>query len=386
MGNMNLVTGYRGAAHVTADDHGSLYAGIFGEGNYVLDRGKKLAATAVSSNKINIADGDLILQGRHGRISPGSTVSVTIQNGSQGVKRHDLIVARYTRNASTSVEDMTIAVIKGTATTGMPSDPAHTTGDILNEQAETADFPLYRVVLNGINIEKIEQLFALASFPLLDEHGKLQTATMPDEVPLLNEDGKLPNGFLEENTFFVSYNGIYHSVDKTYQEIKEALDAKKICILVDGFTIARGQMPIGSEEIHFVERRNGYFANRYIITPEEPNYVTVEELYDPPVFKTVLTKNGEDYVVDNKADAIVSAFNSGKHCVLVYGAQVYHLSAYNENGTTVIFDSINYVPGSDGTAIKVYIDKFLIGSKQNKAGRQQYKLDALGYTSGINFG
>lgn len=234
MGNMNLVTGYRGAAHVTADDHGSLYAGIFGEGNYVLDRGKKLAATAVSGNKINIADGDLILQGRHGRIAPGSTVSVTIDNGSQSFNRHDLIVARYTRNASTSLEDMNIVAIKGTATTGMPSDPAYTAGDILNEQAETADFPLYRVVLNGINIETVEPLFTVLSFVPIGADGKVAADFLPsmnyiptsqkgaaNGVASLGSDGKVPSGQLPSMGKNASIK-IASAVAADYCETKEA--------------------------------------------------------------------------------------------------------------------------------------------------------------------
>ena len=82
MGNMNLVTGYRGTNHITADDHGSLNAAIFGLENSgcVLNRGKKFKASVVSNNRITIADGDLIFQGRHGRIAPGNTVSLTIEN------------------------------------------------------------------------------------------------------------------------------------------------------------------------------------------------------------------------------------------------------------------------------------------------------------------
>lgn len=179
MGNMNLVTGYRGAEHVTADDHGSLYAGIFGEDSFVLARGSRFAATAISSNKINIADGDLVMQGRHGRIAPGIAVSVTIENCAQGYKRHDLIVARYSKNASTLVEEMSLTVIKGTATTGTAADPAYTDGDILNKKAETADFPLYRVVLNGVNIEEIEQLFSVFIPATLGADGTLSVGSIP---------------------------------------------------------------------------------------------------------------------------------------------------------------------------------------------------------------
>lgn len=168
MSNLHLVTGYQGHEHITAADHGSLYAGIFGEGNYVLDRGKKLAATVVSSNLVRIADGDIVLQGRHIRLNEGATVDVNIQNGTQGYKRNDLIVARYSREASTGIEKAELAVIKGTAAASDPADPEYNDGDLLNENAETVDFPLYRIPLDGITVGTPVQLFEVSEATLGD--------------------------------------------------------------------------------------------------------------------------------------------------------------------------------------------------------------------------
>lgn len=173
MGNMNLVTGYQGTDHVTAADHGSLYAGIFGEGNYVLNRGGKFAATVVTSNRITIADGDLILQGRHIRVNTGQTVSLTVTSGTQGYNRKDLIVARYTRNASTGIEQANLVVVKGTAVTGTASDPAtNAANNLLTGNATTVDFPLYRIPISGISVGTPEQLFSVVETPLADVGGK----------------------------------------------------------------------------------------------------------------------------------------------------------------------------------------------------------------------
>lgn len=162
MANMHLITGYAGEAHVTAADQGSLHAALFGEESYVLNRGSKLAATIASNNKITIADGDIMLQGRHARIEEDSTVDLAIENGTQGNYRNDLIVARYTKNASTGVEAVNLVVIKGTPAASNPSDPAYTSGDILHDHAAQADMPLYRVKLNGLTIEAVETLFTMA--------------------------------------------------------------------------------------------------------------------------------------------------------------------------------------------------------------------------------
>ena len=159
MANMHLVTGYAGTEHVTAADAGSLNSAIFGTGEYVLDRGNKFAATVVTNNTIRIADGDLMMQGRHVRLTEGDYVDLAIDNGAQGMLRNDLIVARYTKNASTGVEEVNLVVIKGTAAASNPSDPAYTSGDIINNHVILNDMPLYRVPLNGINVQALVPLF-----------------------------------------------------------------------------------------------------------------------------------------------------------------------------------------------------------------------------------
>lgn len=159
MANMHLVTGYAGKTHITAADHGSLHAALFGGGNYVLDRGSKFAATVVTNNKITIADGDIIIQGRHARLNEGITAELTIENGAQGFMRWDMIAVRYTKDSASGVEEANLVVIKGTAVSANPADPAYNTGNLLNGDAATVDVPLYRVVLNGLNVQELVPLF-----------------------------------------------------------------------------------------------------------------------------------------------------------------------------------------------------------------------------------
>ena len=158
MANMNLVTGYIGSNHVTAADAGSFNAAIFGGGQYLLNRGQKLSATIVTNNQLRIYDGDLIMQGRHVRINEGDYVDLTIENGASDYNRNDLVVARYTKDASSGVEAVNLVVIKGTAVTGTAEDPAYTIGDIMNDGAALNDMLLYRITINGLNVAKVTLL------------------------------------------------------------------------------------------------------------------------------------------------------------------------------------------------------------------------------------
>lgn len=176
MGNLHLVTGHAGKAHVMAADHGSLHAALFGEGEYVLDRGNQFANTVISNNQVRITDGDLLMQGRHIRLNEGSYVDLTVENGTQGMVRHDLVVARYTKDSLTGVEDCNLVVIKGTANASTATDPDYTVGSIIHDNALLAEMPLYRIEIENLTIVQLVPLFTV--LPTVDEQYK----TLTDKV------------------------------------------------------------------------------------------------------------------------------------------------------------------------------------------------------------
>ena len=153
------MTGYAGQPHVAAADQGSLFEALIRGGQFVMEAGSNFAASVVSNNQIRVSDGELMMQGRHVKLAPGSYVDLTIENGAQGYLRNDLIVARYTQTAETGVEECSLVVLKGTPATGNPSTPKYTTGSINANGALQHDFPLYRVPLSGLTVGELEPLF-----------------------------------------------------------------------------------------------------------------------------------------------------------------------------------------------------------------------------------
>lgn len=159
MAEMNLVTGYAGKEHVTSADAGMLNAAMIGSGQFVVEIGGMLAASVITSNKIQIRDGVLMMQGRMARINPGESVELPIENGETGYRRNDLIVARYEKDASTGIETMSIVVIKGAPTTGIAADPLYAIGDIINDGAVINEMPLFRIPLDGLTVQNPVQLY-----------------------------------------------------------------------------------------------------------------------------------------------------------------------------------------------------------------------------------
>ena len=155
---MNIITGYRAEPHITAQQDRDVNIGIFGASAKILKGvGSELAATVVSANEVEIADGTLVAEGCTAEIQYGTTESMTIENGEQGMKRLDLIVARYTRDSGTAVESMELAVIKGTPAATNPAVPSYNTGTIADGDSPV-DFPIYKVNLDGISITSVDAL------------------------------------------------------------------------------------------------------------------------------------------------------------------------------------------------------------------------------------
>jgi len=172
---MNIINGYRNNPHITSQQLRNTYIPIFGKDAYILDVGSKMEVTVISANEIEIADGQLICEGCTAEIAHGTTESLTIDNGAQGKQRIDLIVARYTKDSGTGVEDMQLAVVKGTPAASNPAVPTYNTGTIADGDSPV-DFPIYQVNIDGISITSVEPLVDTVSVAdaISTMHGQIE--------------------------------------------------------------------------------------------------------------------------------------------------------------------------------------------------------------------
>ena len=175
---VELVTGHANKAHATAEQAAGLNAGILGLDDYVLNVHDKLKITVVSANKVTIGTGELVMQGRH--VSQGTPEDLIVTNGSQGQKRNDLIVCRYAKG-SQNIESAKLVVVRGTPTTGTPTDPAVNTTSPL-DGGTTYDMPLYRIPLDGITIGAPVALFNVLK-PMSDVWDSLTQRSTTWRVP-----------------------------------------------------------------------------------------------------------------------------------------------------------------------------------------------------------
>lgn len=150
---MEIITGKTGQQHVFAQDDAEIYKQILGSGDYVLPTGSKLNATVLSPTKVRIADGSVISQGRLAKIRPADGAdTLTIDAGTVGFKRVDVIVAEYSINEN-RIEQMITKVVKGTPTANIYKTPSLITGNIDN--GDVHQVPLWEVRLDGINFDSL---------------------------------------------------------------------------------------------------------------------------------------------------------------------------------------------------------------------------------------
>lgn len=144
--SFEIVDGMTGTKHISSDDLSALNVATIGKADCVLKYGDNFKLTMTNANTATLGTGVGMVGGK--RFWNQAATNLTVQSGTQGQKRNDLVVARYAKT-SAGIESITPVVIKGTPTTGTASDPEVTANDLM----------LWRVPLDGISVGEPVKLF-----------------------------------------------------------------------------------------------------------------------------------------------------------------------------------------------------------------------------------
>ena len=153
---IELVDGKAGTAHISSEDKAIIHQAKFSKSDVVFDWGDAFKCSMSSSNRATVGTGCASIQGLDWHIT--SAESVTISNGSQGMKRNDIICAHYNRNPKTGNELVELVVLKGSPNATAAADPTIPSGKILSGAVD-AYMPLWRIPLDGITVGTPVRLF-----------------------------------------------------------------------------------------------------------------------------------------------------------------------------------------------------------------------------------
>lgn len=152
-----IVDGMTGTKHISSDDLSALNVATIGKADCVLGYGDDFKLTMASANSATLGTGVGMVGGK--RFWNQAATNLTVQSGTQGQKRNDLVVARYAKT-SAGIESITPVVVKGTPSTGTAADPATTSNDL----------KLWRIPLDGISVGTPVRLFdPVASLATLED-------------------------------------------------------------------------------------------------------------------------------------------------------------------------------------------------------------------------
>lgn len=175
---MKIISGKTGSPHVTSQQFRQIFEGIIGDESCILPCGENLAPELQTNNSLKIRSGLMYHHGNLSTVELGTYDEVTIQNGTQGMKRIDLVVNRYTREEESGTEKNEWIVIQGTPHASSPTVPDYTEGN-LQDGDLVDDCPYLEVHLDGINVTEVKQLLSVAN----------AMSTTNKDLPELYKDG-----------------------------------------------------------------------------------------------------------------------------------------------------------------------------------------------------
>ena len=157
---MKIMTGKTGTPHVTSQQFRQLIEGTVGRESYIMTSGENLEPELQTNNLLKIRSGMMSHHGNLSVVDLGTYDEVTIQNGTQGMQRIDLVVNRYTKDEETGIESSDWVVIQGTPAAESPAVPEYTEGNLQNGDL-VDDCPVFEVHLNGINVTEVKKLLSV---------------------------------------------------------------------------------------------------------------------------------------------------------------------------------------------------------------------------------
>ena len=152
---MEIVSGLGKKPHVTSQQFRQILEGTIGQESYIVTSGENLEPELAASNLLKIRSGMMSHHGNVSSVNIGTYDEVELTNGSQGMKRIDLVVNRYTRNAETNIEKNEWVVIMGT-----PVASAYTVGN-LQKGDLVDDCPVFELHYDGINVTEVKKMLSV---------------------------------------------------------------------------------------------------------------------------------------------------------------------------------------------------------------------------------
>nr|DAY27218.1 MAG TPA: hypothetical protein [Caudoviricetes sp.] len=203
---MEIVSGRVGRPHVTSQQFRQIIEGIVGDGSCILPSGENLEPELVSNNSLKIRSGIMCHHGNISSVKIGTYDEIELTNGTQGMKRIDLVVNRYTRNEEDNTEKNEWTVIMGTPAESNPTVPEYTKGN-LQEGDLVDDCPAFEIHFDGINVTEVTKRLEIAQ----------TNKDLSNKVAELNKNIACSPSVKRQETLISFQKNVKHKIEHTGQ-------------------------------------------------------------------------------------------------------------------------------------------------------------------------
>lgn len=146
------------APHIYAEDDAQIHRALIGSSGITL-ADNQLTCTIINDNTVRLASGLYCMQGYMLAVQSGTTQDLTVDSGSAGAYRHDLIVADFERGGGDVADTFEFKVIKGTNATSESAavDPTIVQDNLTTGGSHRQEI-LYRIIINGTEIASVTRV------------------------------------------------------------------------------------------------------------------------------------------------------------------------------------------------------------------------------------
>lgn len=174
-------------AEISAENLAAVFHAIVGKSGIVKSF-NDLACTKISDNSVQLASGVYSLKGFMLHVEAGTAITLTVDSGTAGQNRNDLLVAELFKNGGgTGIDTLQFKIVKGSSTTGTAVDPTLTQQDV-NAAGTTRQEALFRIKLAGVTLGPIEQIAEIIE-------GADALATALDDRGIVASGGNATDGY-----------------------------------------------------------------------------------------------------------------------------------------------------------------------------------------------
>lgn len=155
---INIYTPDTATPHIYAEDDAQIYRSLIGSSGITL-ADNQLACTIVNDNTVRLASGLYSMQGYMLAVQSGTSQDLTVDSGSAGAYRHDLIVADFVRGGGNDADQYEFKIVKGANATSAAAalDPAITQDDLTQGGSHRQEI-VYRLIINGTEIAEAQKV------------------------------------------------------------------------------------------------------------------------------------------------------------------------------------------------------------------------------------